>query len=138
MPSVEQMAQLCTLVGHLNQFQLTEGRIRSINNHMENEPHAVPLKTVLSEGSGMITDTITRIIGFVHRESIVEGDWFRKALSECEQNLVQRIEVLQQEFSQVEAISVTVTPEEPPSSWLLRLIRPRYTMTDKPGNASQD
>ena len=102
------MAQLCTLVGHLNQLHLTEGRIRSINNHMENEPHAVPLKTVLSEGSGMITDTITRIIGFVHRESIVEGDLFRKALSECEQKLVQRIEILQREFSDVGAVKTVV------------------------------
>ena len=125
MPSIEQMAQLCTLVGHLNQFQLTEGRIRSINNHMENEPHAVPLKTVLSEGSGMITDTITRFIGFVHRESIVEGDLFRKALSECEQKLVQRIEILQREFSDVGAINVTTTPEGPPTSWILEFLRSR-------------
>ena len=92
---------------------------------MENEPHAVPLKTVLSEGSGMITDTITRIIGFVHWESVVEGDLFRKALSECEQKLVQRIEVLQREFSDSGAINVTLTPEEPPMSWILEILRSR-------------
>ena len=125
MPSVEQMAQLCTLVGHLNQFQLTKGRIRSINYHTENEPHAVLLKAVLSRDSDTITDTITRIIGFVHRESIVEGGLFRKALSECEQKLVQRIEILQQEFSDVGAIHVTTTPEGPPTSWILDFLRSR-------------
>ena len=125
MPSVEQMAQLCTLVGHLNQFQLTKGRICRVNNHTENEPHAVPLKTIISEDSDMITDTITRIIGFVHWESVVEGDLFRKALSECEQKLVQRIEVLQREFSDVGAINVTLTPEGPPMSWILEILRSR-------------
>ena len=125
MPSVEQLAQLCTLVGHLNQFQLTKGRIRRVDNYTENEPHAVPLKTVISEDSDMITGTVTRIIGFVHRESIVEGDLFRKALSECEQKLVQRIEILQREFSDVGAINVTTTPEGPPTSWILEFLRSR-------------
>ena len=117
MPSIEQMAQLCTLVGHLNQFKLTEGRMLRVFNHMMNKPHTVP-KTVVSEDSDTITDTITRIIGFVHWESVVEGDLFRKALSECEQKLVQRIEVLQREFSDVGAINVTITPEGPPTSWI--------------------
>ena len=125
MPSVEQLAQLCTLVGHLNQFQLTKGRIRRVDNYTENEPHAVPLKTVISEDSDMITGTVTRIIGFVHRESIVEGDLFRKALSDCEQKLVQRIEILQREFSDVGAINVTTTPEGPPTSWILEFLRSR-------------
>ena len=125
MPSVEQLAQLCTLVGHLNQFQLTKGRIRRVDNYTENEPHAVPLKTVISEDSDMITGTVTRIIGFVHRESIVEGDLFRKALSDCEQKLVQRIEILQREFSDVGAINITTTPEGPPTSWILEFLRSR-------------
>ena len=125
MPSVEQLAQLCTLIGHLNQFQLTKGRIRRVDNYTENEPHAVPLKTVISEDSDMITGTVTRIIGFVHRESIVEGDLFRKALSDCEQKLVQRIEILQREFSDVGAINVTTTPEGPPTSWILEFLRSR-------------
>ena len=136
MPSVEQIAQLCTLVGHLNQFKLTEGQMHGINDDIAES--CADSKTVTHEGSDLITNMITCIIGFVHWDSVIEGGYFRKALHESEQRLVQRIEVLQQEFSQVEAISVTVTPEEPPLSWLLRLIRPRYTMTDKPGNASQD
>ena len=111
--------------GHLNQFQLTKGRIRRVDNHTENEPYAVPLKTVISEDPDMITDAITRIIVFVHRESIVEGDLFRKALSECEQKLVQRIEVLRREFSDVGAINVTTTLEGPPTSWILEFLRSR-------------
>ena len=136
MPSVEQIAQLCTLVGHLNQFKLTEGQIHGVNNDIA-ESCAVS-KTVTREESDLITNTVTCIIGFVHWDSVIEGGYFRKALHESEQRLVQRIEVLQREFSQVEAISVTVTPEEPPSSWILRLIRPHYATTDKPGYASQD
>ena len=117
MPSVEQMAQLCTLVGHLNQFQLTKGRMHRVNNHTIDKPCTV-LRTVVSDDSDMITDTITRVIGFVHWESVVEGDLLRKALSECEQKLIQRIEVLQREFSDVGAINVTITPEGPPTSWI--------------------
>ena len=125
MPSVEQIAQLCTLVGHLNQFKLTERRMHGINDDIAGSSSSVS-KTVTHEESDSITNTITCIIGFMHWDSVVEGGYFRKALHESEQRLVQRIEVLQREFSQVEAISVTVTPEEPPSSWILRLIRPHY------------
>ena len=137
MPSVEQIAQLCTLVGHLSQFKLTERRMHGFNDDIAESSSSVS-NAVTHKESDSITNTITCIIGFVHWDSVVEGGYFRKALHESEQRLVQRIEVLQREFSQVEAISVTVTPEEPPSSWLLRLIRPRYMMTDKPGYASQD
>lgn len=136
MPSVEQIAQLCTLVGHLNQFKLTEGQVHGVNDDIA-ESCAVS-KTITHEEPDLITNTITCIIGFVHWDSVIEGGYFGKALHESEQRLVQRIEVLQREFSQVEAISVTVTPEEPPSSWILRLIRPHYAMTDKPMYASQD
>ena len=135
MPSVEQIAQLCTLVGHLNQFNLTEGRMHGINDTAESR---VVSKTVTHEDSDLITNMITCIIGFVHWDSDIEGEYFRKALHESEQRLVQRIEALQREFSQVEAISVTVTPEEPPMSWILRLLQPRYAMMDKSGYASQD
>ena len=135
MPNAEQIAQLCTLVGHLNQFKLTEGRMHGTNDTTESR---VVSKTVTHEDSDLITNMITCIIGFVHWDSVTEGGYFRKALHESEQKLVQRIEALQREFSQVEAISVTVTPEEPPSSWILRLIRPHYAMTDKPMYASQD
>ena len=137
MPNVEQIAQLCTLVGHLNQFKLTEGQMHGINDNIV-ESHAVS-KTV-NEDSDSIMNTITCIIGFVHWDSVIEGGYFRKALHESEQRLVQRIEVLQREFPHVGPISVTVTPEEPPtSSWILGLLRSRYgTLTDKPGGASQD
>ena len=138
MPSVEQIAQLCTLVGHLNQFKLTEGQIHGVNNDIA-ESCAVS-KTVTREESDLITNTVTCIIGFVHWDSVIEGGYFRKALHESEQRLVQRVEVLQHEFPHVRAISITVTPEEPPtSSWILGLLRPRYgELTDKPGCASQD
>ena len=135
MPSVEQIAQLCTLVGHLHQFKLTEGQMCGINDDID------PVsKTVAYEDSDLITNTITCIIGFMHWDSVIEGGYFREALHESEQRLVQRIEVLQREFSHVGAISVTVTPEEPPtSSWILGLLRPRYgVLTDKPGCASRD
>ena len=137
MPSVEQIAQLCTLVGHLNQFKLTEGRMHGINDTAESR---VVSKTVTHEDSDLITNMITCIIGFMHWDSVIEGGYFRKALHESEQRLVQRIEVLQHEFPHVGAISITVTPEEPPtSSWILGLLRPRYGVsTDKPGCASQD
>ena len=124
MPSVERMAQLCALVGHLNQFDLTKGRMHGFNS-FTNKSHAAFPKTVVSEDSDLITDTITRIIGFVYWESLVEGGLFRKALSECEQKLVQRIEVLQREFSDVGAINVTLTPEGPPMSWILEILRSR-------------
>ena len=136
MPSVEQIAQLCTLVGHLNQFRLTEGQMHGINN--DTAESRVVSKTVTHKDSDFITNMITCIIGFMHWDSVIEGGYFRKALHESEQRLVQRIEALQREFSQVEAISVTVTPEGPPMSWILRLLRPRYVMMDKPGYASQD
>ena len=135
MPNAEQIAQLCTLVGHLNQFKLTEGRMHGINGTAESR---VVSKTVTHEDSDLITNMITCIIGFMHWDSVIEGGYFRKALHESEQRLVQRIEALQREFSQAEAISVTVTPEEPPMSWILRLLRPRYAVMDKPGYASQD
>ena len=124
MPSVEQMAQLCALVGHLSQFDLTKGRMHGVNS-FTNKSHTAFPKTVVSEDSNLITDTITRIIGFVYWESLVEGGLFRKALSECEQKLVQRIEVLQREFSDSGAINVTLTPEEPPMSWILEILRSR-------------
>ena len=138
MPSVEQIAQLCTLVGHLNQFKLTEGQMHGINDDIV-ESHAVS-KTVTYEDSDLIMNMITCIIGFMHWDSVIEGGYFRKALHESEQRLVQRIEVLQHEFPHVGAISITVTPEEPPtSSWILGLLRRRYSaLTDKPGGASQD
>ena len=139
MPSVEQIAHLCTLVGHLNQLKLTEGQMRGINDDIA-ESHAVS-KAVIYEDSDSITNTITCIIGFMHWDSVIEGGYFREALHESEQRLVRRIEVLQREFPHVGAISVTVTPEEPPtSSWILGLLRPRYDvkLTDKPGCASQD
>ena len=136
MPSVEQIAQLCTLVGHLNQFKLTEGQIHGVNNDIA-ESCAVS-KTVTREESDLITNTVTCIIGFVHWDSVIEGGYFRKALHESEQRLVQRIEVLQREFPDVGAINVTVTPEEPPTSWILGLLQSRYALTDKPEYASQD
>ena len=123
MPSVEQIAQLCTLVGHLNQFKLTEGQMHGINDDIAES--CADSKTVTHEGSDLITNMITCIIGFVHWENIAEGDLFRKALSECEQKLVQRIEILQREFSDVGAINVTTTPEGPPTSWILEFLRSR-------------
>ena len=133
MPNVEQIAQLCTLVGHLNQFKLTEGQMHGINDDIGS-------KTVTYEDSDLIMNMITCIIGFMHWDSVIEGGYFRKALHESEQRLVQRVEVLQHEFPHVRAISITVTPEEPPtSSWILGLLRPRYSaLTDKPGGARQD
>lgn len=135
MPNVEQMAQLCTLVGHLNQFKLTEGRMRGTNEHIATS-HTVS-KAVVSEDSDPLTNMITRIIGLMHWDSLVEGGVFRKALHESEQRLVQRIEFLQRNFSDVDAINVTITPEEPPASWILGLLRSRYPVTDKPEYASQ-
>ena len=139
MPSVEQIAQLCTLVGHLNQFKLTEGQMHRINDDLV-DSHAVSKTVGTYEDSDLITNMITCIIGFMYWDSVIEGGYFRKALHESEQRLVRRIEVLQREFPHVGAISVTVTPEEPPtSSWILGLLRPRYGVsTDKPGCASQD
>ena len=75
-------------------------------------------KTVTHEESDLITNMITCIIGFVHWDSVLEGGYFRKALHESERRLVQRIEVLQREFSDVGAINVTITPEGPPTSWI--------------------
>ena len=112
------MAQLCALVGHLNQLDLTKGRMHRVNSFTNKSHTPFNPKTVISEDSDLITDPITRIIGFVHWESVVEGDLLRKALSECEQKLIQRIEVLQREFSDVGAINVTITPEGPPTSWI--------------------
>ena len=120
MPSVEQIAQLCTLVGHLNQFRLTEGQMHGINN--DTAESRVVSKTVTHKDSDFITNMITCIIGFMHWDSVIEGGYFRKALHESKQRLVQRIEALQREFLQVKAISVTVTPEELPMSWILRLL----------------
>ena len=117
MPSVEQIAQLCTLVGHLSQFKLTERRMHGFNDDIAESSSSVS-NAVTHEESDSITNTITCIIGFVHWESVVEGDLLRKALSECEQKLIQRIEVLQREFSDVGAINVTITPEGPPTSWI--------------------
>ena len=136
MPSAEQIAQLCTLVGHLSQFKLTERRMHGIYDNIA-ESRAVS-KTVTHKDSDLITNTITCIIGFVHWDSVIEGGYFRKALHESEQRLVQRIEVLQREFPDVGAINVTVTPEEPPTSWILGLLQSRYALTDKPEYASQD
>ena len=131
MPSIEQMAELCALVGHLNQFDLTKGRMHGVNSCTNKSHAAFNPKTVVSEDSDSITDTITHIIGFVHWESIVEGGLFTKALSECERKLVQRIEVLQREFPNVGTIKVTLTPEGPPMSWILEILRSRYVVTDK-------
>ena len=131
MPSIEQMAQLCVLVGHLNQLDLTKGRMHRVNGFTNKSHTLFNPKTIISEDSDLITDTITRIIGFVYWESLVEGGLFRKALSECEQKLVQRIEVLQREFSDVGAVNVTLTPEGPPMSWILEILRSRYVVTDK-------
>ena len=93
MPNAAQMARLCVLVGHLNQFKLTEGRMHG-GDDLTTEPHTTP-KTSTYEDSEPITDVVTRIIGFVLLEASVETGLFKKTLHECERRLVQGIEVLQ-------------------------------------------
>ena len=118
MPNAEQTAQLCALVGHLNQFRLTEGGMCRGDNPTT-KPR--PVKTPIYEDSEPITDVVTRIIGFALLEASVEAELFKRTLHECEWRLVRRIEVLQPNFHDIGTISV-ITTEEPPTSWILKLM----------------
>ena len=128
MPNAAQMARLCVLVGHLNQFKLTEGRMHG-GDDLATEPHTTT-KTSTYEDSEPITDVVTRIIGFVLLEASVETGLFKKTLHECERRLVQGIEVLQPNFNNIGPVNV-ITTEEPPRSWILRLLQACDLGTDK-------
>ena len=118
MPNAEQTAQLCALVGHLSQFRLTEGGMRRGDNSTT-KPRMARMPTY--EDSEPITDVVTRIIGFALLEASVEAELFKRTLHECERRLVRRIEVLQPNFRDIGAVSV-ITTEEPPTSWILKLM----------------
>ena len=120
MPDVKQMAQLCALVGHLNRFKLVQGGVSGDSNHTT-EHHAMA-KTHTYEDSEPISEVVTRTIGFVLLEASVEAEIFKTTLHECERRLVQRIGVLQPAFPDIGSVSV-ITTEEPPTSWILRLLR---------------